>query len=122
MSEKLEHEYPKQQQKKRKAETQDVKPKAPSKGTTGYHIIKFVEHVMDILDRHNKHGFYIVMNNCRIHHSAFVVDAITKRGYRPLFMPPYSPFLNPIEECWSKVKKNIKRNPLEKDDRLSDRI
>jgi transposase len=37
-------------------------------------------------------------------------------------MPPYSPFLNPIEECWSKVKKNIRRNPLDKSDMLTPRI
>jgi transposase len=36
-------------------------------------------------------------------------------------MPPYSPFLNPIEECWSKIKKNI-RNPLDKADTLTPRI
>jgi transposase len=52
---------------------------------------------MDFLDRHDKKGYYIVMDNCRIHHSALVLDAINKRGYKPLFMPPYSPFLNPIE-------------------------
>lgn len=52
---------------------------------------------MDKLDKHGKKGFLIVMDNCRIYHSAFVVDAINKRGYKPLFMPPYSPFLNPIE-------------------------
>lgn len=30
--------------------------------------------------------------------------------------------LNPIEECWSKVKKNIRRNPLNKSDMLTPRI
>ncbi|ORE02425.1 hypothetical protein BCV72DRAFT_188599, partial [Rhizopus microsporus var. microsporus] len=59
---------------------------------------------------------------CRIHHSAFVVDAINKRGYKPLFMPPYSPFLNPIEECWAKIKNNIKRNPLDTNSKLTPRI
>lgn len=53
--------------------------------------------MMDILDRHNKKGLFIVMDNCRIHHSHFVVDAINKRGYKSLFMPTYSPFLDPIE-------------------------
>jgi transposase len=77
---------------------------------------------MDILDRHNKHGLYIVMDNCRIHHSVFAVDAINKKDYRPLFMPPYSSFLNLIGERWFTVKKSIKRNTLEKYDRLSDRI
>ncbi|KAI8875163.1 hypothetical protein K501DRAFT_213730 [Backusella circina FSU 941] len=37
-------------------------------------------------------------------------------------MPPYSPFLNPIEECWSKIKKNVRRNPLMKGDESTPRI
>ena len=81
-----------------------------------------MEVVMDTLDRHDKKRFFIVMDNCRIHHSAFVVDSINRRGYKPLFMPPYSPFLNPIEECWSKIKSNIKRNPLDKADTLTSRL
>jgi transposase len=117
---KIEKEFPEASpSKKRKAESKPIQLK---KGTTAYHIVKFMESVMDILDKHNKKGMFIVMDNCRIHHSRFVVDAINKRGYKPLFMPPYSPFLNPIEECWSKIKKNIKRNPLDKSDTLTPRI
>lgn len=74
---------------------------------------------MDVLDKHYEKGIFIVLDNCRIHHSAFVIDAINKRGYRPLLMPPYSPCLNPIEECWSKIKKHIRRNPLDKANTLT---
>lgn len=91
------------------------------KGTTAYYIIEFVEAVMDILDRHEKHEF-LVMDNCRIHHSSFVVDAINKRGYKPLILPLYSPFLNPIEECQAKIKSHIKRNPLDKESNPTPRI
>lgn len=109
--------------KKRKATTQEItKPKPLKKGTTAYHIVKFMESVMNILDKHDKKGMFIVMDNCRIHHSRFVVDLIHARGYKPLFMPPYSPFLNPIEECWSKIKQNIRRNPLKRGDELTPRI
>jgi hypothetical protein len=98
--EKLEEEFQEPKGKKRKGDTlESSKPKALKKGTTAYHIVKFIEAVMDVLDKHNKKDMFIVMDNCRIHHSAFVVDAINKRGYKPLFIPPYSPFLNPIEEC-----------------------
>ncbi|CEP15026.1 hypothetical protein [Parasitella parasitica] len=104
--------------KKRKAKDPEKK-KPLKKGTTAYLIVKFLEATMDTLDKHDKKVFFIVMDDCRIHHSAFVADAINKRGYKPLFMPPYSPFLNPIEECWSKIKSNIKRNPLDKADNLT---
>jgi hypothetical protein len=39
-----------------------------------------------------------------------------------LVSPPYPPFLNPIEEFWSKVKAGVSRSALTADDRLSDRI
>ncbi|KAG2212939.1 hypothetical protein INT45_009796 [Circinella minor] len=105
------------------AVVQDLdKPKKLPKGTTAYHIVKFMNVVMDTLDKHDKKGMFIVLDNCRIHHSQFVTDVITRRGYKALFMLPYSPFLNPIEECWSKIKKLIRRNPLDERDTLTLRI
>lgn len=123
--EKLEEELQKPKGKKRKGDTlESAKPKALKKGIIAYHIVKFIEAVMDVLDKHNKKkkDMFIVMDNYRIHHSAFVVDAINKRGYKPLFIPPYSPFLNPIEECWAKIKSKIKRNPLDTNSKLTPRI
>ncbi|CEP20206.1 hypothetical protein [Parasitella parasitica] len=118
---KLEQEYANPVSKKRKPKDPEKK-KPLNKGTTAYHIVKFMQTVMDTLDNHDKKGLFIVMNNCRIHHSAFVVDAFNKRGFKTLFMPPYSPFLNPIEECWSKIKSNIKRNPLDEANTLTSRF
>jgi hypothetical protein len=92
------------------------------KGTTAYHIVRFVNNVADFLDRHDKKCYYIVIDNCRIHHSALVLDAINKLGYKSLFMLPYSPFLNPIEEGWSKIKNHVRRNALDDNDTLTPRI
>ena len=46
----------------------------------------------------------ILWDNIRFHHRADVRAAVEGAGHRILKMPPYSPDLNPIEECWSKVK------------------
>ena len=35
--------------------------------------------------------------------------AIEARGARLEFLPPYSPDLNPIEQCWAKVKTVLRR-------------
>ncbi|GAA5798519.1 hypothetical protein HPULCUR_003923 [Helicostylum pulchrum] len=78
-AEKLEQEYANSVTKKRKAKYPEKKNPL-KKGTTAYHIVKFMEVVMDTLDRHVKKEFFIVMDNCRIHHSSFVIDAIYKRG------------------------------------------
>jgi hypothetical protein len=66
----------------RKANTQEAsKPNPLNKGTTAYHIIKFIETVMDVLVKHNKKDLFIIMVNYRIHHSCFVVEAINRRAY-----------------------------------------
>ena len=117
---KVEKEFSQPANKKRKASTQDLdKHKKLPRGTTAYHIVEFMDAVTDTLGKHNKKGTFIVLDNCKIHHSQSVTDVITRRGYKPLFMPPYSPFLNLIEECWSKTKKLIRRNPLDKCDTLT---
>jgi transposase len=59
---------------------------------------------MDVLDRNNMNGHYLVMDNAPIHTPAAVRASVGSRGYKCLYLPPYSPFLNPIEECWAKVK------------------
>lgn len=41
--------------------------------------------VIDILDKHNKKDMFIVIKNCRIHHSSSVADSINERGYKPLY-------------------------------------
>lgn len=95
---KLEKGFPQSKSKKRKAES-ETKKKPLKNGITSYHIVKFVQAVMHVLDKHGKNEFYIVMDNCKVHHTTFVVEVINNRGYKPLFMSPCSPFLNPTEEC-----------------------
>jgi hypothetical protein len=91
---------------RRNASTQkDSTRKSLKNGATAYHIICFVEGIMDVLDRHSKKGLFIVMDNYRIHHSHFVVDTINKGEYKTSFMPSYSPFLNFIKESGQRYKK-----------------
>ena len=44
------------------------------------------------------------MDNNPIHKLDDIEDAIEAAGAWVLFLPTYSPDLNPIENCWSKVK------------------
>lgn len=49
-------------------------------------------------------GDIVVMDNLRVHACAAAIEAIEARGAYVLFIPPYSPDLNPIEHAWSKLK------------------
>ncbi len=59
---------------------------------------------LDILKPTLRNGDVIIMDNCRIHKTPAVKDKIESFGVRPLYLPPYSPELNPIEETWSLTK------------------
>ena len=49
-------------------------------------------------------GDTVVMDNLSAHKVAGVREAIEAAGARLLYLPPYSPDLNPIEKAWSKRK------------------
>lgn len=61
----------------------------------------YVEHV---LAPTLKTGDIVVMDNLGSHKSQAVRKAIREAGAHLLFLPPYSPDLNPIEQAFSKLK------------------
>jgi transposase len=50
-----------------------------------------------------KRGDIVLRDNTPIHQLDELEDAIEAAGAWVLFLPTYSPDLNPIENCWSKV-------------------
>jgi len=53
-------------------------------------------------------GDIVVLDNLGAHKMPFVRQRIEAVGARLRYLPPYSPDLNPIELCWSKVKHYLK--------------
>ena len=51
-----------------------------------------------------KPGRIVVMDNLSVHKSKRVQRLVEGAGCELLFLPPYSPDMNPIEEAFSKVK------------------
>ena len=49
-------------------------------------------------------GDLVIMDNLSPHKSDPTLALITQAGAQALFLPAYSPDLNPIEKMWSKVK------------------
>ncbi|KAG2224141.1 hypothetical protein INT45_000156 [Circinella minor] len=73
-------------------------------GTRTGHFIEYLDNVMDIVDENNVKCRYLVMDNAPIHTNKSISHLVEQRGYKSIYLPKHSPFLNPIEEFWSKVK------------------
>jgi transposase len=54
-------------------------------------------------------GQVVVMDNLGAHRPKRVRDLIEARGCELLYLPPYSPDLNPIEEAFSKIKHILRK-------------
>lgn len=53
-------------------------------------------------------GDYVILDNLGAHRSKRALEAIRRAGATPVFLPPYSPELNPIELAWSKLKQLLR--------------
>tara|TARA_B000000460_G_C21419082_1_gene350015 strand:- start:15 stop:305 length:291 start_codon:yes stop_codon:yes gene_type:complete len=53
-------------------------------------------------------GKIIILDNAKVHKAEEIYDLAASAGCRILFLPPYSPDLNPIEKFWANLKREIK--------------
>lgn len=67
-------------------------------------------------------GDVVVMDNLQSHKVAGVREAIEAAGATLLYLPPYSPDFNPIENMWSKVKQWLRSAAARTFDSLCDAI
>ena len=67
-------------------------------------------------------GETVVMDNVPMHKVAGVREAISARGAGVLYLPPYSPDFNPIEESFSKIKAILERIAARTADALQEAV
>lgn len=78
--------------------------------TTPYNQTLFVDFLTAFLENlraKNVLRGVLVLDNVRFHHCQSVAESVVDSGFQLLFLPPYSPFLNPIENSFSKWKFNV---------------
>lgn len=66
--------------------------------------VVFKVYVEEVLSPTLTAGDVVVMDNLPAHKVSGVRELIEARGAKLIYLPPYSPDLNPIEKCWSKIK------------------
>jgi transposase len=69
----------------------------------------FLAYVEQILAPALRRGDIVIMDNVSVHKVAGVREAIAARGASLLYLPPYSPDLNPIEQFFSKLKSILRK-------------
>jgi transposase len=72
----------------------------------------FLAYVEQILVPTLRKGDVVIMDNLGSHKVAGVRTAIEAAGAMLLFIPPYSPDLNPIEQAFSKLKALLRARKL----------
>jgi transposase len=68
----------------------------------------FLAYLEQVLCPRLRPGQVVIMDNSAAHKVAGVRELIEAAGARLLYLPPYSPDLNPIEQAWSKVKQILR--------------
>jgi transposase len=77
------------------------------KGGVGTEV--FVQFVRKRLVRWLRKGDVVFMDNLRAHKRPEVIEAVMEAGALPIFLPPYSPDLNPIEFWWADIKRQLRK-------------
>ena len=60
-------------------------------------------------------GHVVIMDNASFHRKAELRKIAARYQVRLLFLPPYSPDLNPIEKTWANIKRWLKSHMREYD-------
>jgi transposase len=69
----------------------------------------FIGYIRQHLNPTLRPGDVLVMDGPRVHRVAGVEEALAEAGATALYLPAYSPELNPIEMCWSVMKAWIRK-------------
>jgi transposase len=69
----------------------------------------FEAYVEQVLAPSLRRGQIVVLDNLSAHKSERARELIEGRGCQLLFLPPYSPDFNPIEEAFSKIKGALRK-------------
>ncbi len=75
-------------------------------GTTKERFLEYLkEHLLPTLQS----GDIVVMDNMRSHHAKVVTEFLKEQGVQYVYLPAYSPDMNPIEKMWSKMKALLRK-------------
>ena len=68
----------------------------------------FLSFLKDILDKYPGQRLVVILDNAKIHHAKLLQPFLDANNhvFKLVFLPPYSPNLNLIEEFWGWIKRS----------------
>jgi len=82
----------------------------------------FQVYIAQLLAPSLKPGDIVIMDNLSSHKVSGIIQTIEAVGASVMFLPPYSPDLNPIELMWSKIKAILRKLKVRDKNLLDDAI
>lgn len=77
------------------------------KGSTDFHL--FSGWFEQCLCPNLKSGDYVIMDNASFHKGEDIIEIAEKYQINIVYLPAYSPDLNPIEKFWANFKRNLRK-------------
>ena len=76
-----------------------------------YTFFNFIKQLINKLETQNKETkFSFLMDNVAFHKSKHIKHYIISKGHSIIFIPPYTPQCNPIEELFSEIKRKYRQS------------
>lgn len=79
---------------------------------TQYTAVEFLSFLEKVKDKYEGKRIVMILDNARIHHAKLIQPFLeeNKETFTLLYLPPYSPNLNMIEELWGWLKSTVINN------------
>lgn len=77
--------------------------------TDGAFFEDFIEELLQHCQPYPNPRSVLIMDNASFHHSERIEQMCSEKGVKLVYLPPYSPDLNPIEEFFAELKAFIRR-------------
>ena len=84
------------------------------RSTNRTEFAEFLRQIRLATSKEERPKLVIVLDNHRSHHEDSMATLARNLNFELLFLPPYTPQLNPIESLWSVVKGKLKKKLQEK--------
>ena len=91
-------------------------------GSTAETFMGFISDLIEQYKLNQQEKWILIMDNARIHHARIIKSLIERGNLNILYLPPYSPMLNPIKFVFSQISKLLSKEIFSSNEEIIDKI